>query len=427
MAAKQQKIRIGMYGSGWNEYVERPFKGVLAEASKHRRVVVCDCRVSSADDDFRSDEHVPPWTGKLDGVVIAIGLGDATNPQQVAEWLARGGVPVVNISADVLDPRIPTVCTDPNSIARLASEHLLACGCRRFLHAGFSRSIGSQRRAEAFRKALRVRGFELEEYDFVAKLEENDAKGAFGNSSPPNPAALSQDARALAPVLMASPASCPDRTTPLGVLALGDPFARAVRRICDDLGLQVPGQVAIVGMNDLPMAFAQKPTLTSIRYPGEEVGRRAMQLLLSLIDGGRRPLKPIGVRATQLIVRESTVGTSKEPDDMAHALEVIRRRACTGLSVRELWKMLGVSPRWLELEFRKNLGRSPLQEINRLRMANARKLLEATELPIGQIATMTGFAWPAGLTNFFRKHSSLSASEYRQWVRQGGKKQGIRD
>ena len=403
MRGRREKIRIGIYGSGWNEYVERPFKGVLQAASKDRRVVVCDCRLSSSDDDFHAHVEYPPWTGRLDGVVIAVGLGDAKNPRQVADWIARGGVPVVNIAADVLHLRIPTVCTDPGSIARLAAEHLLACGCRRFLHAGFSRSIGSRRRAAAFGGALAESGLTLEEYDFLAKLEESgDAPD------------LSADTRALGPLLTASP-------HPLGVLALGDPFARGVWRICDDLGLQVPGQVAIVGMNDLPMAFAQKPTLTSIGYPGEVVGCRALQLLLKLIDGGRRPRKPIGVRATRLFARESTIGKSKGGDEMAQALEVIRRRACSGLRVQDLWKLLGVSPRWLELEFRKRLGRSPLQEINRVRLATARKLLAATELPIHQIAVMTGFAWTTGLTNFFRKHSSLSGSEYRRWVRQSGK------
>ena len=402
MSGKRKKIRVGVYGSGWNEYVERPFRGVLAAAREDRRVVVCDCRLSSTDDDFHANMEYPPWTGKLDGVVLAVGLGDAKNPQQVADWITRGGVPVVNIAADVLHPRIPTVCTDPGSIARLAAEHLLACGCRRFLHVGFSRSIGSRRRAEAFRGVLANRGFGLAEYDFQVKLEET--------KDCPD---LSSDSQALAPLLKASP-------QPLGVLALGDPFARAVWRICDDLGLQVPRQVAIVGMNDLPLAFAQKPTLTSIRYPGEEVGCRAMQLLLKLIDGGRSPRKPIGIRTTQLFARESTTGTFEEADEMTSALETIRRRACAGLSVLHLTNLLGVSRRWLELEFRKHLGRSPLQEINRVRLATARQLLEETDLPIHQIATMTGFSWTAGLTNFFKKHSSISATEYRQWARQGG-------
>jgi LacI family transcriptional regulator len=126
-----------------------------------------------------------------------------------------------------------------------------------------------------------------------------------------------------------------------------------------------------------------------------------------------------------LIARESTVSNAVVHDDMAAAMEVIRRRACTGLSVHDLCTMLGVSRRWLELAFRKHLGRSPLEEINRLRLATARKLLETTELPIGHIATVTGFAWRNGLSNFFHKHTSLSLIEYREWIRQGGRKGSV--
>jgi LacI family transcriptional regulator len=181
----------------------------------------------------------------------------------------------------------------------------------------------------------------------------------------------------------------------------------------------VPRQVAIVGVNDLPMAFAQKPTLTSIHFPGEEIGKQATDLLLSLINGGRQPGNPLRVRATKLTARESTVANAVVNDDMAAAMEVIRRRACTGLKITELCAMLGVSRRWLEMAFRRHLGRSPPEEINRVRLATARNLLETTELPIGHIATVTGFAWPNGLSNFFRKHTSLSPVEYRDWIRQG--------
>jgi LacI family transcriptional regulator len=266
--------------------------------------------------------------------------------------------------------------------------------------------MGSQRRAEAFRTVLARSGFESEQYDFQTKVEEIAAT--------PH---VTADAWALAPLLTNKP-------HPVGVLALGDPFARVAWRICDELGLEVPRQVAIVGVNDLPVAFAHRPTITSIHYPGEEVGYRATQLLIKLIEGGRRPRKPVGIRATQLIPRESTVGAAHIDDAVVQALEMIRRQACYGLRADDVAAALAVSRRWLELEFRKQLGRSPLEEISRVRLATTRKLLQTTKLPIHQIAGMTGFSETSGLTHFFQKHTHLSPTEFRKWAREDSSEQG---
>ncbi len=408
MVGRKKRIRIGIYGNGWDELVERPFRGMLQAAGEDPRIVLCDSRVFALGDDF--DAAHPPWTGKLDGVVMSIGLGETGTPQQVADWVSRGRVPAVSVATDFFHRRIPTVCVDPVSVAKLAAEHLIAGGCKRFMHVGFSRSMGSKRRAEAFGAELAKHGAELEEFDFSVMVEEAEANEAHFPDAEPR---LTADGEALAPLLSKSP-------HPLGVLALGDPFARAVWRVCDEVGLDVPGQVAIVGMNDLPVAFAQRPTMTSIHYPGEEVGRRATHLLAKLIGGARRPRKPIGIRATKLIARESTVGRPDTDDTLAQALEMIRRQACSGLRPRDLPEVFLVSRRWLEMEFQKHLGRTPLQEINRVRLASARKLLKSTELPIAQIAAMTGFSAPPGLTNFFQKHTSLSPTEYRHWVAANG-------
>jgi hypothetical protein len=47
----------------------------------------------------------------------------------VVEWILRGGVPAISTASDVIDPRLPTVCTATDSIAKLAANHLLECGC----------------------------------------------------------------------------------------------------------------------------------------------------------------------------------------------------------------------------------------------------------------------------------------------------------
>jgi len=392
----KKKIRIGIHGDTPDELVERPLAGLLEFAAQRRNMMLCDCRMSLEEYDFRTND--PPWKGRVDGVVLTIGLQRPATANDIARWIARGGVPVVSTSSDIIHPRIPLVCMDVASLAQLATDHLVQCGCRSFLYAGYALSMGSRRRAVAFRRVLAERGFKLVTFDFTSKCE-NGTESAL----------QADDARKLAPLLEAA-------AKPLGVLALGDPFARGVLRICDSLGLQVPRQVAIVGANNTPLAYAQWPTLTSICYPGEVVGHRAATLLLELIAGAPPPRRPIEIPAPGFVVRESTSGSVEEGDEMAKALEMIRRQACTGLKVNDLVESLSQSKRWLELAFRKNLERSPRQEIQRVQLLQARRLLELTDLTMTQIAGMVGFAETSGLTHFFRKHTGYSPTEYREWA-----------
>ena len=393
--AKKRKIRIGVCSQLPDEIVERPLGGLLRFAAERQDVLLCDCRTSIADDVFHTDE-LPPWKGRVDGVVLNIGLGPNVTPDDVAHWAARGGVPVVTTAGDFFHPSIPVICTEVNSIARLAADHLIACGCRSFLHVGYVHSMGSRRRAEALAKVLAKRGRISESFDFDAvRPGETEAH------------ANSRNVERLAAVLKSLP-------KPVGVLALGDTYARLVWKACDQQKLAVPRQVAIVGMNDMPTAFAQKPTLTSIGYPGEEVGHQAAVLLLQLIRGGQRPRKPLEIPATKLFARESTTGRPEDRDELGRAVTIISRQACAGLTVTELARLLCVSRRWLEMAFREHLGRSPLQEIQRVRLFHAEQLLQLTDMSITQVGLTVGFATPAAMTNFFRRLTGASPSEYRQ-------------
>jgi LacI family transcriptional regulator len=73
---------------------------------------------------------------------------------------------------------------------------------------------------------------------------------------------------------------------------------------CAELGRQVPGDLAIVGFDDIPMAALVTPALTTCRVPRHELGGQATQLLLDRIDGCSEECKEI-VLWPQLVVRAS--------------------------------------------------------------------------------------------------------------------------
>lgn len=88
------------------------------------------------------------------------------------------------------------------------------------------------------------------------------------------------------------------------VFATSDLMATGVLRALRRTGRHVPGDVAVIGFDDAPLARHTSPPLTTVRQPVEDIGARAVQELLALIGGGEAAPRQ-EVLATELIVRAS--------------------------------------------------------------------------------------------------------------------------
>jgi LacI family transcriptional regulator len=385
----QKSLVVGVYGLANQESLGRHLSGVVQYAREHPNIALHEFYdVAPSDVD---EQAAPPWRGDVDGILLAVGAGPG-----VVDWVRSGGVPAFNMVADIVDPRLPTIYIQPASIAKLAVDHLRACGCRRYLHVGSGSSMGSALRVKAFEEAVAATGCP---FALVKTTKKHDEF---------NPAPEDAECReALDQALTSTPG-------PVGVLALNDVIARAVLARAEALGLEVPEQVAVVGVDDSFTAISQLPMLTSIRTPGKTVGYRAMERLAKMIRGGRRPRKPIEVPATELIVRESTGGVSHQMSDMTRAMELIYSRADSGISIEDILETLSISRRTLNVNFKQLFGRSPGEEIQRLRIAYATDLVVHTKFSIDHMAARLGFAEPTSFTKFFRKHTGASPTAYRK-------------
>ena len=372
--------------------------GILRYRSQHPGFDLYNIDVP---DKFVIDGPAPPWRGKVDGVLLGIRVDGEV--EAVLAQIAAGCAPVVTMVSNIIDPRLPAVIVDARSVVELAVAELLRCGCRKLLFIAYAPSMGSRRRAEAFDLAAARTGLPH------ARLECQWMAQEEGGENP-------DENRALAELLAAGP-------RPVGVHTENDPVGRRVARVCESAGLRMPQDVAIVAADDSPLAFDRRPTLSSVCYPGEEIGYRAAELLDRLITGHRRPRQPILVPATEIAVR-ATTGGDTEPDDIARAVELIAHKACLGITVEQLAESLPFSRRTLEREFRRRLGRTPAFEIQRLRLAAAQKLLTETQFPIGRIAGMVGYAEAAAFSNAFYRLTGLWPKEYRRKGTTGKRRRG---
>lgn len=383
---------IAIYGIPQLEIFHRPVEGAVRYCEEQGGFQIRDFRLARLLD--LNDLSPPPWRGRADGVILALG-SDEASAKQAADWVLSGGVPAVSVAADWFDPRVPVVYVDRISLAELATKHLIECGCKSFLYFGYYYSAGSQARATSMCKTLAMRGHKL-----IEVSSQHLYVGSYEDES-----AILTETELIK--LLGS------LKKPIGVWALNDNYARAVCLACEHLDLAVPGQVKVLGVDDLSIARMYHPTISSIRTPGEEVGYLAMRELHKMLDGKKGVRSTIEVKATELIERDSTSGLAQGSNDLNTALDYIARHACQGVTVDQLVKIVGTTRRTLEKRFQEQLGYSPGDEIRRVRLERAKTLLQQTDLSMSRIAAMIGYEETAAFSKFFRNGTGMSPRAFR--------------
>ncbi|MFJ7999489.1 LacI family DNA-binding transcriptional regulator [Streptomyces sp. NPDC096310] len=257
-----------------NDFFARVYTGAAEVAAEHGFGVVLYPSpegMGPARDPFASARAA------LDGVIAS---SMATAALDAISGTDGADLPLVMLDSD---PEAPGAAARVNvAIAdgmRRVTEHLLGLGHRRLVHLASAVDSWTFRvRAEAIAAAVR------DVPDAIVRTV----------SAP-----LEVDAgREAAERALAAPGPRPTALVCDGdVLAAG--ACKAVRR----LGLRVPEDISVTGFDDLALARAVEPELTTVRLPAEQVGRRGMTALLRVLDG-RRP--ETGDLPVTLVVRGST-------------------------------------------------------------------------------------------------------------------------
>ncbi len=212
----------------------------------------------------------------VDGVVLMSLHGDEPLPRQ----LARDGMPTVQIGRPLGRSGVPYVDADNRGGARLAVGHLLERGRRTVATiTGPSNMNAGIDRLDGYRDALGGAGLEVR----PGLVEEGDFGEASGYET-------------MRSLLAREPAID-------GVFAASDLMAVGALRALRDAGRDVPGDVAVVGFDDAPLARHTVPPLTTVRQPLDEMTRRTSELLFAQIRGERTDGKLIC--PTELVVRRS--------------------------------------------------------------------------------------------------------------------------
>jgi LacI family transcriptional regulator len=94
------------------------------------------------------------------------------------------------------------------------------------------------------------------------------------------------------------------RQRPTAVFCANDVQAVGAIEACYHAGLQIPGDLSIIGFDDLPIAESTRPPLTTIRVPAYEMGHKAAEALMHAIRA-KAPIRRVEL-PTELVLRQST-------------------------------------------------------------------------------------------------------------------------
>ncbi len=217
--------------------------------------------------------------GRIDGLILLTAGIDA-------EWLRRTlprRVPAVLLNNSGADHDHDTIQIDNRLGAGMAADHLLDLGHRRIaMIYGPPGNADAEERMRGFREALAARGLLTE-----PGLE---LPGDFGEESG----------------FRAGERLADRMPPPTAVFAANDAMAIGCLAALRGRGLRVPEDVSLVGFDDIPIARYLTPALTTVQVPIAEMGGRALERLVELIQGGRETAKRNDVVTPTLAVRAST-------------------------------------------------------------------------------------------------------------------------
>ena len=330
---------------------------------------------------------------RFDGAIVAMrGKEDA---------FVASGAPVIHFwpgpaaatdYAGEMPPRLPDdprhrIVADEVRTGILAASYFLERGFRHFAFAGGLQSgVWSDVREASFVAALDKAGYPCDVYPYGGR----NAPRLFTHAS--------REDTQTCKWLKALP-------KPVAVFTAYDRRGEQILRCCRQIGLAVPQEVAVLGMdNDETICWSSSPPLSSIAQNLDEVGARAAHGLDRLMRGW----KPQGgililrTMASHVITRASTDIRLDNGSVLVERARALMADAATPLpTVTELAKRLRVSERLLRLRFRQCLGKSPHEALAEMRLDRAKRLVAETTATLSEIAVECGYADASHMSKAF--------------------------
>lgn len=380
MSRKQKRVLLAL---GWYDY--RLHKGIEKYAQEHGWHLYADY----------TREKIIPWGWQGDGILAWLGAGD-----DLAEFVKSADLPTVDFSYRRPHMKYARVLEDHAHAANLAAEHFLTRGFTNFCFYSDANNWSYEERGHGFVRALHESGHNC---SWMRWLE--SPSYATGKSE------WQRKRKWLAAQMKQAP-------KPLAVFAANDQQALDVLESCESSGIKVPEEVAILGAESYLLApDAMHTPISSVDTNLEVLGYTGAELLDKLMAKHKPPPDPIRIPAAGVITRKSTDILTIKHTGVARSLRFISEHGHEPICIKNLVSVAAMSRRGLHKAFLEHLGRTPGQELQRVRIERAKMLLSKTDQKVEAIAHSSGYRSINSFCVAFKRSTGMSAKNFREKMR----------
>ena len=307
---------------------------------------------------------------------------------------AFGRVPAVLLDCNpsLARRRFPAVVQHPTAIGAFAAENLLELDLLAYAYVGHpERKFWDRMRREAFCRAVRDAGRP------IFRIDTGDANSDIGM---------------LRERIAAGLATLP---RPAGVYCANDAIAVQTLEAALAAGFSVPNDIALLGTdNEDHLCENSLPTLSSVELDFAGAGRRCVEIVAERIaHGGGEPVRET-FGPLRIVRRTSTRRSARLDRSVVAAMDLIRARAVTHVSPREVVALFGCSRRMAEMRFRAVTGHSILDEIHDVQIEHAKKLLANPRVKASMVPSLCGYESNPFFMGLFRRATGMSMGEWRE-------------
>jgi len=301
--------------------------------------------------------------------------------------------PPDNVLPMMSNPRFSRVDCDSVSVGEFGARYLWEHGFKHFAFVGAAHNPRwSRDRAAGFADYLARHGHVCNFYEVPDEIEKQD---------------WGVEEKQLRRWLLRLP-------QPIGIMAAMDIRGRQVLEICRKLGIHVPHEIAVLGVdNDELLCLSTNPPLSSVNTDEEGAGFVAAKILDERMKKTAKHPGTATYGPLSVVSRKSTDAIMVPDKLVVKALEFIWMNSGITISSTDIVKHLGYSKRLIELRFRKAVGHSIMDEIQKVRLERVQALLKGTDLAIGEIARMCGYESESYLGKIFKQHFGVTMSDFR--------------
>jgi LacI family transcriptional regulator len=329
------------------------------------------------------------WSG--DGILALLNRRD-----DFIRYLRRRRAPCVDLGAFRLDIPMPRICGDHRRIGEIAADHLIERGYRDALYFSTEFQRPHELRGEGFAERFKALSGQTPKQLVWARcpgkeLDNWQAQCAW----------VKRELRAL--------------PKPLAVFCYCDYDAAKFEAICLEAGYAVPGEVAILGVdNDTLVCENLRVPLSSVRHDLVRVGYEGAALLSRLMAGQTPPSEPGLIPPRGVELRASTDSQTHSDPLVRAVLQYFRENMGRSIGVADAAEAVNMPRHKLEEHFEAAMGQTVYATLTRLRLFEVKRLLALTGQPVKEIARRTGFCHAQHLNNAFRRLERCTPSQYRK-------------